>query len=160
MATRQQDDRIYLLDMVPGDLDEVMAIEDESFPVPWSRNFFERELALKFSRTFIAREGGVTGEVMGYAVVWFVADELHLLNIAVAPQHRRKGAARLLLERVIGEARERECELVVLEVRKSGMPAQKLYQSMGFAPVGIRPRYYSDNGEDAIVMVCRVGIES
>lgn len=143
--------------MVPEDLDEVMAIEEGSFNVPWSRNFFQRELALKFSRTYIAREGGVTGPAMGYAVVWFVADELHLLNIAVAPGHRRKGAARRLLERVLAEARSRDCGLVVLEVRKSGHAAQALYESMGFEPVGIRPRYYSDNGEDAIVMVCRVG---
>ena len=147
---------VSLSEMTGDDLPEVMRIERESFAQPWSESFFERELALQFSRTFLARaraEDEPGRPALGYVVVWFIADELHVLNLAVAPRHRRRGVGRHLMNRVIEERAKAGANQIVLEVRRSGAAAQTLYQSLGFKPVGLRPRYYADNDEDAIIMV-------
>lgn len=140
--------------MEPADIDQVLSIEQRSFTLPWSRRFFERELVLQFSRTLVAScRDDPEQNVAGYVVTWIVSDEMHLLNIAVSPEHRRNGVGRLLLERVIEEAAGYECSYVVLEVRVSSIGAQELYRQMGFEVISRRPRYYSDNNEDAFVMM-------
>ncbi|MEW6776975.1 MAG: ribosomal protein S18-alanine N-acetyltransferase [Bdellovibrionota bacterium] len=144
---------LSIREMTPDDLDEVMAIERACFSMPWSRSFFEREIALQFSITLLARlEDEPETPAAGYIVMWFVADEMHVLNVAVNPEHRRRGVGRKLMEEALRCAAERKSAQVVLEVRVSGAAAQALYRSLGFEPIGMRSRYYADNGEDAIVM--------
>lgn len=148
---------ITLRDMEPKDIEAVLEIERASFGAPWTRALFEREMALAFSRTFLACTQEAEGErIVGYAIVWFVSDELHLLNLAVAPTHRRRGVGEKLLERVVAEAVCQACQVITLEVRATGKAAQALYHKAGFVPVAVRKGYYSDNGEDAIVMVLEV----
>jgi ribosomal-protein-alanine N-acetyltransferase len=85
-------------------------------------------------------------------LTWLVADELHILNVATDPTYRRRGIGQALVERAIAFARERRVRLVLLEVRRSNLPAIRLYRSFGFCVLGIRRGYYGDNGEDAIEM--------
>jgi ribosomal-protein-alanine N-acetyltransferase len=105
----------------------------------------------EFSTVLLATEGR-DGPILGFAVVWLVHDELHVLNVAVAIEARRRGVARRILDRVEGEAREQGARVSMLEVRRSNQPAISLYGSLGYREVGVRPRYYAEDGEDALVM--------
>lgn len=162
----EQHAEIRIEGMTPHDLDEVMAIERRVFPVPWTRRFFERELALGFSRSIVARfvqsephqedAGPGPDPLAGYVVSWLVADEMHVLNVAVHPDYRRRGIARQMLQYFIDLAAEECCRILVLEVRRSSLGAQALYKSLGFRQIGVRKGYYSDNNEDAFVMVLQL----
>lgn len=135
----------------------VLAIEEKLFPAPWSEGMFRQEVEEKWlSRSFV---GSVDGEVVAYVVAWVMRDEVHILNLGVDPAYQRRGYARKLLNHMIDVARTARCRLITLEVRVSNTPARILYHSMGFAPVGIRRRYYHDNNEDAIVMTLRLEVE-
>jgi len=143
--------------MRPADLDEVMAIERASFSMPWSRSAFLYEMERnRAARCYVVRE---EGRVVGYLCLWEVADELHITNIAVHPEVRRRGIGRLLLGTVLDEARRRGLRLVGLEVRPSNAGALRLYESFGFRVVGRRRGYYYDTGEDALVMQAELGSE-
>jgi ribosomal-protein-alanine N-acetyltransferase len=134
-------------------LPDVMAIEQVSYPKPWTRNVFQSELELsrRGERHYIvARSGSVP---IGYAGLMFVVGDAHVTNIAVAAHHQRTGVATRLLAALSWEAIRRGCEAMTLEVRVSNTGAQALYRSFGFAPAGVRQRYY-ENTEDAIVMWC------
>jgi ribosomal-protein-alanine N-acetyltransferase len=136
--------------MRPDDLDEVLAIERASFSMPWSRGAFLYEMQQnRVARCWVTRE---SSRVVGYICLWEIADELHITNIAVQPDCRRRGIARSLLGGVLDDARERKLRLVVLEVRPSNTEARSLYESFGFRVVGTRRGYYYDTGEDALVM--------
>jgi len=135
-------------------LPEVLAIEREAFPAPWTEGMFVQEVEEKWlSRSFVVT---ADGRVVGYVVAWMLRSEMHILNLAVASAHRRQGIARRLLDHVLGLADADRCQLVTLEVRVSNESARQLYMTMGFAPVGIRRRYYHDNNEDALVMTKRL----
>lgn len=137
--------------MLEGDLDDVVALEEISFRDPWSRASFRAELttsAVSWCR--ILRVGGT---LLGYMIAWFVEDEAHLANIAVAPWARRKGLAQRMLDILYREAYLRGSRIVVLEVRSSNAGAVRLYEKNGFVPGGIRKNYYNHPREDAIVMV-------
>ena len=135
-----------------SDIDRIVEIENGSFSSPWSKSSLEKEISGKeWSRTVVA---SLDGEVAGFMIYWTVVSELHLLNLAVHPSLRRLGIATLLLEHLIDVALQERCPDIFLEVRASNRKAQLLYEKCGFKPIGIRHRYYSDNGEDAIVM-CR-----
>ena len=143
------------------DLEQVLAIERLSFPLPWSRASFVREIReIDNSHLLVVTEDdGGTGspedskcEVMGYACWWEVADECHITNFAVAPAHRRKGAGDFLLERILEDARARGLLRATLEVRLGNAAAIALYEKWGFTAAAMRPRYYPDNREDALVM--------
>lgn len=138
-------------------LREVMRIEQDAYPKSWSRSVFESELAQVSDGTrhyVVARRGRT---VIGYAGLWFVddpaGDQAHVTNVVVAPEHRRCGVATRLLMSLAGAAIERGCAAWTLEVRASSTGAQDLYRRFGFAPAGVRKRYY-ENREDAIVMWC------
>ena len=137
--------------MERADLDGVMAIEEVSFPTPWSRKLFEEEIGRSFSETLVAvsRE---TGEVLGYSVCWTVAGESHLLNIAVRPDARGRGVGKTLLRECIRRGARAGAELIHLEVRAGNGPALRLYARDGFSFRGIRRGYYTDTGEDAILL--------
>ena len=137
--------------MRPEDLDEVLAIERASFTMPWSRGAFLYEMQQnRVARCWVAREDD--NHVAGYLCLWEVADEVHITNIAVRPDRRRRGLARNLLGGILEEARQRHLRQVVLEVRPSNTEARTLYESFGFRVVGRRRGYYYDTGEDALVM--------
>ena len=137
--------------MREADLARVMEIERAAFSHPWSEELVRRELRHEFSTVLLAT-GGETGTVHGFAVVWLVHDELHVLNVAVAPEARRQGVARAILDRVEAQGREQGARVAMLEVRRGNQPAIALYRSLGYREVGVRPRYYAEDGEDALVM--------
>lgn len=132
-------------------LDEVLAIEQASFPQPWTRGMFEREISLPISHFFIAR--GAEG-IVGYGGYWHIEDEAHLVNFAVHPGARRRGVGRRLMTRLIEHMEGNRTKRILLEVRRSNHPAQNLYVSFGFAVTGVRPKYYCT--EDAILMEKRL----
>lgn len=135
--------------MVAADLDAVDEIERHSFRAPWPAQVFAEELGREWARVDVARE---RGRVIGFVDYWLVHDEIHLLAIAVHPDARRRGVGARLLDHLLGLGRARGAALVTLEVRRSNHPAIALYERAGFVTVGIRPRYYAEDGEDALVM--------
>jgi len=135
--------------MTAADIENVIAIERASFQFPWSTRFFLDELQMDCARSILAE---VEGRIVGYVLFWFLTEEVDIHNIAVHPDFRRQGIGRLLLEQVVDAARRQERVRVTLDVRFSNAPAQNLYRSFGFVIRGLRKGYYSDNGEDALVM--------
>jgi ribosomal-protein-alanine N-acetyltransferase len=135
--------------MTTADINNVIAIERASFQFPWSTRFFLDELQVDCARSILAE---VEGRIVGYVLFWLLPEEVDIHNIAVHPDFRRQGIGRLLLEQVVAAARGQERLRVTLDVRLSNAPAQNLYRSFGFVTRGVRKGYYSDNGEDALVM--------
>ena len=130
-----------------SDLPAVISIERRSFPTPWSLAMFVLELS-KPSGICLAASAGE--ELLGYVVCSRYDQVWHLMNIAVAPEHRDSGVAGLLMKRLISES---EGKLpFTLEVRVSNQRAIGMYERFGFRSAGVRPRYYHDNGEDALIM--------
>ena len=103
---REQPGCWTVTDMQPGDLPDIVEIERASFPNPWSAALFLQELRLPFSRMLVARERSAGTTLVGYLCRWFVADEIHVLNVAVHPGHRRRGIAALLMREALREARD------------------------------------------------------
>lgn len=136
-----------------GDLDEVLAIEGVSFVTPWSRGAFLHELKENaLARGWIARDSGPEPRVLGYLCLWEVAPEIHITNLAVHPDWRRRGIARSLLTAILADARRRGLTVAFLEVRPTNTEARSLYEGLGFQVVGRRKGYYFDTGEDALLM--------
>ena len=142
--------------MTRRDLATVVEIERRAFAQPWPADFFLQELRLPFSRIFLAQVPPTgEGRVAGYVCRWLTAGELHILNVAVHPDWRRRGIGRCLVEHVIAEARRAKAEKAFLEVRRHNVPAIGLYESLGFYEIGVRRNYYG-SGEDALVMASRL----
>jgi ribosomal-protein-alanine N-acetyltransferase len=136
-----------------ADVKAIWTIENLSFPLPWSRWSFLAELGRPLSHTLVAGPSPPDPwTVWGYMVFWVVADEMHILNLAVHPGHRRRGIARRLLTEAMNQARPLGAAVAWLEVRPSNSPALTLYHSLGFQEVGRRPHYYGDTQEDAILL--------
>jgi ribosomal-protein-alanine N-acetyltransferase len=135
--------------LTTADMDEIMGIERTSYRFPWSQGFFLQELQVACARSILAE---VDGKIIGYVLFWLLPGTIDIHNLATHANYRRRGVARLLLSRVLGLAGEQSISRVTLEVRKSNLPAQKLYESMGFLTSGVRKGYYSDDGEDALAM--------
>jgi ribosomal-protein-alanine N-acetyltransferase len=136
-----------------GDLVEILEIEKDSFPTPWSPSLFLDEMKNPLSRMLVGRTAHAQGAmVAGYIVFWRVADEIHLHNIAVRREQRKRGIASRLLSRMILDCRPEGARWITLEVRRSNLPAQKLYEKFGFSVRGVRRAYYTDTGEDALIM--------
>jgi [ribosomal protein S18]-alanine N-acetyltransferase len=134
-----------------ADIDAVAALEARSYAHPWSRGNFADSLKAAYVAQ-VARLPG--GELLAYFIAMPGLDELHLLNLTVAPEHQGRGYGRALLEAVVAQARAQPAQALLLEVRDSNQRAQALYASRGFEPIGLRKRYYpARNGrEDAVVM--------
>ncbi len=148
---RQKPLSVKILPMSEEDIDEVIRIERLSFPNPWTRGFFERELRNPISYAFVEKiEEKGRLRLAGYIVFWIVTDEAHILNIAVDPELRRQGLAKRLLCVALSFMEDRGVDVVHLEVRRSNTPAINLYRRFGFEEVYIRENYYGN--EDAIVM--------
>jgi len=138
-------------DMTPTHLDAVYEVELNSFSIPWSKNEIRREIEENKHAVYKVALTE-TGEVAGYAGLWHVVNEGHITNLAVDIPYRRMGVGALLLESLITLAQEREMLGLTLEVRIGNAAAQKLYTKYGFKPEGLRKNYYSDTGEDAVIM--------
>lgn len=151
--------QITLRSMRRSDLDAVMAIEQRSFRQPWSRSFFEKELATPQARCLVAERCDESRtDVVGYTVYWRVLDELHLLNVAVHADHRGGAIGRGLVEHVLADGRATGGRVVYLEVRAGNVSARRLYRRLGFRDLGVRRGYYGP-GQDAIVMELRLTAE-
>jgi ribosomal-protein-alanine N-acetyltransferase len=133
-----------------GDLEAVLEIERASYPTPWSLAMFSAELAKPGSLALGAYLE--SGELVGYAVASRYVDAWHVMNVAVAPEYRRRGIARVLLERLFEITADDPRRGHTLEVRVSNAAAIKLYERLGFERRGIRRSYYTDNREDALIM--------
>jgi ribosomal-protein-alanine N-acetyltransferase len=157
--------------MRKDDIPQVQAIDQLSFSLPWPANAFHYELEHnQLSLVWVAEiedrppgseasqgeAGPAEGwRVAGVLVVWLIIDEAHIATIAVHPDYRKRGIARKLLQIGLQEALKREMLCATLEVRASNTAAQKLYQDFGFEIVGVRPHYYRDNNEDALIMTAQ-----
>lgn len=140
--------------MTVADLPAVMAIEHQAFSNPWSLEMVKKELSQDWSTVLLGEEAGPSGwRLRSFAIFWLVADEVHVLNVATDGTERRRGFGRRIMEAVIETGRRQKCRQAILEVRRSNAPAQALYVSLGFRAVGMRPAYYQDNREDAVIMV-------
>jgi [ribosomal protein S18]-alanine N-acetyltransferase len=171
--------RYQVRTMTEADIVQVAAIERESFPTTWPQTSYKRELANNLARYIVVIDRGqppvrqdepprrrslfglfnrrdgiarTTDYIAGYVGVWLMVDQAHIVAIAVRASYRGLGLGELLLAEAIDLARENNQESVTLEVRKSNLIAQRLYDKYRFLKVGTRRRYYSDNHEDAVVM--------
>jgi ribosomal-protein-alanine N-acetyltransferase len=132
------------------DLAAVQEIERLSFTTPWPSYALEQELTgNRLARYVVARLGDT---VVGYAGVWLMVDDAHITTFGVHPDWRRRGIGQQLLLAVADLARQIGARRLTLEVRASNQAAQRLYERFGFDIVGRRPRYYTDNAEDALIM--------
>ena len=140
--------------VVETDLPRIMEIEAAGFLHPWSEALLRAELAHAWSvqRAAVVPGPEDGGRILGYIIFWLVHDEVHVLNVGTAPEARRRGVARALMDEAVAVGREKGARLSTLEVRRSNAPAIALYRSLGYREVGVRPRYYAEENEDAIVM--------
>lgn len=138
-----------------SDLGAVLAIEAASFSMPWSRHSFRNLLGRSDADLWAAV---TVSSLVGYAVVWYAGEDAELGNLAVAPEWRRRGLGRMLLDRVIESVLDRGSLRLFLEVRRSNTAAQALYEEYGFKPAGLRRRYYRAPVEDATVMCLDVSV--
>jgi ribosomal-protein-alanine N-acetyltransferase len=136
-----------------SDLEAVARLERTTFSDPWSEAAFRHEVEGGSTSWPRVAVDGPEGEVVAYMVAWFVVDEAHLANLAVAPWARRRGLAERMLNELVDEARRRKSARILLEVRRSNRAAQALYLKNGFYTFDVRKAYYRDNQEDALVMV-------
>ena len=132
------------------DLDAVEEIEQASYPTPWSRSMFVAELRKPSSLALGAY--AEDGALVGYAFVSRYVDAWHVMNVAVAADHRRRGIATKLLERLFEVTASDPRSGYTLEVRVSNVQAIRLYERLGFEARGVRRGYYTDNREDALIM--------
>ena len=142
--------KVVIAAMRLEDLDEVQRIEQASFTTPWPENAYRSELMTnRLASYLVARIGG---RIVAYGGMWLMVDEAHITTFAIHPAWRRQRIGERLLLAFLDLARDRHAREATLEVRLSNLAARRLYEKYGFRPVGIRPRYYSDNGEDALIM--------
>ena len=136
--------------MTSEDIDPVVALEQATFSSPWSREAFEEELATNLLAQYVVLE--MEGKVVGYAGMWIVVNEAHIMNVAVEAPLRGRGLGELLMRHMLEVAAKSGAERMTLEVRRSNMTARKLYDKLGFVECGVRAGYYTDNGEDALLL--------
>ncbi len=142
--------RVTVEPMRVEDIPAVHEIERASFTAPWPSYAFRQELeGNRLARYLVARDGD---RIVGYAGLWQMVDEAHITTFAVAPAYRRQGVGQHMLLELLRIAETVGAAVATLEVRVSNMPARRLYEKYGFRPVGVRPRYYTDNNEDALIM--------
>lgn len=149
---KTRESTVLIEPMAGEDFDDLLRIEDASYPVPWTRSMFEAELeGNPFARVTVAR-GVDSGSLVGYILYWIVFDELHLLKVTVCPGARRRGTGRALTDAAIQAALKDGVQRVTLEVRASNKAARSLYEKEGFKVTAIRPGYYREPREDAVIM--------
>ena len=140
-----------------GSLSEILKIEEACFSAPWTRKMLEAELSGNpFAHFLVARqEGGtdaVSASIVGYLCYWIVFEEVRLMNLAVIESMRHRGIARSLVATALQTGMSQSAHRAVLEVRASNRAAQRLYEGFGFSRTAIRPKYYANPEEDAVLM--------
>ena len=128
----------------------IQEIEKQCFTVPWSYDSLYKDIVENKLAFYVVAE--IAGQICGYVGIWKIFEEGHITNVAVAPEFRRKHIGRAMLETLISVTAEAGIEKYTLEVRAGNEPAIRLYEGLGFKSAGIRPGYYEDNGEDAVIM--------
>ena len=142
--------------MTEGRLPEVLAIEQASFPDPWSEVMFRQELEDDPGKYPVVLT--MNSQVIGYGLGWIVLDEFHLGNLAVRPDFKGKGYGALILEQMIEYVKKKGCRIASLEVRASNITAINLYHKYNFKEIAVRKKYYRD--EDALVLLVRLDGEN
>lgn len=137
------------------DIGHIMEVEHASFTCPWTEEAFYNELSQNvFAHYFVAE---VNQKVIGYCGVWIIIDEAHITNVAVHPQYRGQKIGKALMEQIIHYSIQQGARKMTLEVRESNKLAQYMYGQLGFVSAGMRKGYYTDNQEDAIIMLAKLG---
>jgi len=151
--------RLVLRMMRLTDIPAVAGIEGAAFSEQWPHTAFEREISVNTAARYITLERvppaaapGNEGEAIGFAGLWLMLDEAHVVSVAVAPALQGHGLGRLLVHALVDVARRHQMSVATLECRESNAVARSLYRAYGFYEVGRRKRYYADNHEDAIIM--------
>ena len=132
-----------------SDLDGIYTIEKSSFSTPWSRDSMEQDLSNPVATYLVAEE---EGQIRGYVGVWQVVDEGQITNVAVDKEYRGQGIGARLVESLVNHAKSNNLHILLLEVRQSNLPAQKVYSNKGFNQIAVRKNYYQHPKEDAIIM--------
>lgn len=145
---------IKIRSMTNVDLDAVVSIEETAFSMPWSKEGFASALQMPGSNYLVAVEP--SGEIVGYCGYYSVLDEAEVTNVAIAPVHRKKGYATLMLTELLRQAKCNFIHKVVLEVRFSNHNAIALYEKLGFQKLGLRRDFYEKPREDAIIMLLEI----
>lgn len=141
--------------MTQFDLDRVMAIETRVYPFPWSRGNFSDSLKSGYDAWVCEATGDAGPAMVGYAILMWTPDEVHLLNLSIGADWQGRGHGRALLDWLCRDCRARGARAMLLEVRPSNLPAVTLYQERGFERIGLRRGYYPADGglrEDALVL--------
>ena len=136
--------------------EQIIDIENDSFPSPWSTKAFAAEIEKQISNFWALLD---QDNIIGYICFWMIEPEIHILNFAVKFEERNKGIGKLLLKKVIDAGINKKIENIWLEVRPSNLPARSIYKKFGFYEAGRRVGYYSGTGEDAIIMKLDIGGE-
>ena len=142
---------IAIFPMTPADLDGVMEVERSSFLTPWSHDAFVNELMQTYTVYLVAREGA---KVVGHGGMHVVWEDAHVTNVAVLPDYRGRGIGEQLMRELMARAAARGAQRITLEVRARNTTAQNLYRKLGYVtrPGAVRKGYYTDTGEDAVIM--------
>lgn len=155
MAGRSDPTTSYRVDSATlADLDEIMAIERSSFSAPWTPESIADEIERVWSIFRVLRD--TEGKILAYLNFWVIHDEIHILNLATHPHHRRRGLALRLMVELLDEAQRSASSEIHLEVRSSNFGAQQLYEGLQFTRIGVRKGYYADSGEDALIYARRL----
>ena len=145
-----ENESLFIRKMIVADLDQVIAIDQMSFSLPWPARSFHFELNDNMaSRCWVAE---LDQRVIGMLVAWFIVDELHIATFATHPDYRGRGIGKKLLMHALHAAKDEGAIKSFLEVRENNLTARNMYLSLGYVEDGRRPQYYKDNGEDAILM--------
>ena len=138
-----------ILKMNQNHIDQIVEMENLYFSDPWSANAFHSEMNNPLALWLVAVEGD---RVLGYVGSQTVLGQADMMNLAVAPEYRQKGIAQALVNELISRLRQNQVTCLTLEVRASNAPAIRLYDKLGFVPVGCRPNYYHNPKEDALIL--------
>ncbi len=141
---------IIIRKMEEKDLDRIMEIEKDAFTTPWPKESFLLEITKNQLARYIVAE--IDNMVVGYGGIWLILDEGHITNIAVESKYRKMGVGKAIVEGLIYLCTKQGIKAMTLEVRESNISAQNLYKKYGFVESGVRPKYYADDNEDAIIM--------
>jgi ribosomal-protein-alanine N-acetyltransferase len=153
MPHQPRSDVTFWIDPLEGeeDLDGVLAVEEESFTNPWTKEMYAWELQNRaVCHIFVVRTS--EQRVIGFCAFWLVVDEIHINNVAIRPALRGQGIGTQLMQRVFAEARQLGARRATLEVRASNEAARRLYERLGFYVAGTRPNYYTKPVEDALIL--------
>ncbi|NLO83861.1 MAG: ribosomal protein S18-alanine N-acetyltransferase [Clostridiales bacterium] len=139
--------------MTLADVPQVHQLEMDTFSTPWSYQSFVDEMQTNKSARYMIAERD--GQILAFAGAWLIFEEGHITNIAVSKEARGQGIGTAITKKLMQYAANLGVQYLTLEVRKSNLVAQKMYRALGFIQLGVRKRYYEDNNEDALLLVCQ-----